>query len=208
MRNILNTIILTIIIVALIAKVTEIRKDKFMELINKQLAKALIVGANAIRAGATINQSISYMAVRAEYPLQKELKKVDNAIKLGMSTEEALNLIKENIDTKEYKMVVAITSIITKSGGDIAKVYESISNIINERINFKSAVRSSTTYLRLTATLTTLIPLFTLLFMHYISPQYFTPVTAVYGNKVFAIYFIMVGIGWYTISSILRVEID
>lgn len=207
-ENIFNTLLITAVGLIALLKIKEIADDRRKEKINSQLANVLVVVANSLKAGASLSQAWSNAAPRAEQPIRNELMKIDSAIKLGFPPEEALRMAKNSIATKEYDLVVTATSMLVRTGGNMAEVYENISAIIKERLNFRRAATSSTTYLRLTAAVTTALPLISLLWVRSVNPGYFDPLVAQYGGMVYVIYFAMVCIGWIIIQRILYVQID
>lgn len=207
-QSMLNSFLVAAVGYIVLLKMKEISDDKKTEKLNMQLADALLIVSNSLRAGASLAQAWSSGAERIGTPLKKELIKIESAIRLGFPPEEALRIARPSIPSKEFDLVVTSTSILSRAGGDMAEVYENISSIIKERLTFRRAVASSTTYLRLTAAVTTALPLISLFWVRSTNPGYFDPLVTQYGNMVYVLYFAMVCIGWIIISKILYVELD
>ncbi|WP_222926476.1 type II secretion system F family protein [Fervidicola ferrireducens] len=186
----------------------KVQKLRYSELFNKNLGDALILGANAMRAGASVAQAIENIALNAAYPVNIEFAKVNKAIKLGMPVSEALAIIKEDVNSREAEVLITAVNILLYTGGNMAEVFENISRVIKERVVFKSTVRAMTAQTRLSAAVISAMPFFIVGAVNYISPEYFTPLIELYGRKVFAFAFGMVGVGWLFIRKLMNIDTD
>lgn len=207
-RDLQGAVLSAILIMYSSRKYSDYRKMAKKEIFNRQLGEGLMIAANAMRAGASLAQALSQMVVESNSPLKDELQKVDGAIKLGMTPAEAINMIKNDIDSQELKLLAVATDILSKTGGNMAEAYENIANIITDRINFRHAVRAATTHSRMTAATVSILPFVMIFFINKANPGYFAPLQQKYGVVPFITCFGMIGIGWFVIKRLLNVHVN
>lgn len=170
----------------------------------KGLDRALILAASTLRAGASLSQAIERVGREAEEPIGTEFRLIDAAIKMGMTPPEAIELLKKRVDSPEVNLFVAGSHILFRAGGNLAEVYESISEAIRQHRNFRQMLNAYTAQARLSATVISLVPIFATLFMRVLNPQYFDPMLASpTGAVLFYGAFAVIGFGWIVIRRMV-----
>ncbi|MHB8927081.1 MAG: type II secretion system F family protein [Bacillota bacterium] len=184
-------------------------KKKRAQVFAKQLDGALMLLSGSLRAGASLSQSLSKVASETVDPLQTEFKKVDKAVQLGMLPAEALAAIRERVASPELDLMVVTTKILTRSGGNLAEIYDKVAQAVRDQRNFRDSVRAHTAQARSTATVVTLIPLIVTAFVRLLNPHYFDPMLRSASGKIlFLGAFAVIGMGWVVISRMIDVSLD
>lgn len=184
-------------------------KKKRAQVFARQLDGALMLLSGSLRAGASLSQSLSKVAEESADPLQTEFKKVDKAVQLGMLPAEALAAIRERVASPELDLMVVTTKILTRSGGNLAEIYDKVAQAVREQRTFRESVKAHTAQARSTATVVTLIPLIVTAFVRLLNPHYFDPMLhSASGKLLFLGAFAVIGMGWVVISRMIDVSLD
>lgn len=206
--NIYASTVIAMIAPGAIYVAQNIQKCKYSDLFNKNLGDALILGANAMRAGASLIQAVEHIAENAAYPVNLEFTKVSKAVKLGMTVDEAIKIIKDDVSSKETDILITAVHVLMRTGGNMADVFDNMAGIIKERILFKSAVRAMTAQTRMSAMAISIMLVLIVGAVSYLSPGYFDPLIKRYGMGIFVLICGMIAIGWLVIRKLLNVETD
>jgi len=100
--------------------------------IDKNLPEFLIGLSEASSTGITLTRAIELAAKRKLEPLSAELQRVVNLISWGRSLEDALKEFAERVETRLARRTAILVTEISRSGGDIQEVLETVSKYINE----------------------------------------------------------------------------
>jgi flagellar protein FlaJ len=100
--------------------------------IDKNIPKFLREVAEAGRSGLTLTRAIEVSAQRKYGPLSKELQRVVAQLSWGISLEESLKSFAERADTMLGRRTAQLIIEVSRSGGDVQEVLESINKHIND----------------------------------------------------------------------------
>lgn len=100
--------------------------------IDKKLPEFLIGLSEASSTGITLTRAIELAAKKKIEPLSSELQRVVTLISWGRSLEDALKEFADRIETRLARRTSILVSEISRSGGDIQEVLETVSKYINE----------------------------------------------------------------------------
>jgi tight adherence protein B len=127
-----------------------------------QLAEAIDLIVNALRAGYAFLQAIEAASRDLEGPIQEELARVIEEINLGANPAAALAAIGDRIDSYDFGLVATAVSVQRTVGGNLAEVLGNIAQTIRERRRIRGEVRALTTGPRVSSYVLGAIPLFLL----------------------------------------------
>ena len=100
--------------------------------VDKNIPKFLREVAEAGRSGLTLTRAIEVSAERKYGPLSKELQQVVTQLSWGISLEECLKSFAERVDTTLGRRTAQLIMEVSRSGGDVQEVLESINKHIND----------------------------------------------------------------------------
>lgn len=137
-----------------------------------QLAEAIDLVVNALRAGYGFLQAIDAASRDLEGPIREELARVVEEINLGANPAAALAAIGDRIDSYDFNLVATAVSVQRTVGGNLAEVLENIAKTIRERRRIRGEVRALTTGPRVSSYVLGVIPLGLLLWFSATNPAY------------------------------------
>ncbi|MDD3853301.1 MAG: type II secretion system F family protein [Syntrophomonadaceae bacterium] len=144
-----------------------------LQTLNQQLGDALVIMANALRAGFGFQQAMDSVRKELPPPISFEFAWTLREMNLGFSTEAALENLSKRVPSDDLDMVVTGIIIQRQVGGDLARILDNISATIRERARIKREVRVLTAQGRMSGMLIGLLPVFLIAALLVINPSYF-----------------------------------
>ncbi len=124
-----------------------------------QLADALLLMSNSLRAGFSFMQSMEMVAREAPSPISDEFHRVTQEISIGVPIGEALHSMTERIKSVDLALVITAVIIQREVGGALAQLLELIASVIRERQRIKGEIRTLTAQGRLTGAILGAMPI-------------------------------------------------
>ena len=100
--------------------------------VDKNIPKFLREVAEAGRSGLTLTRAIEVSAQRKYGPLSQELQRVVTQLSWGISLEESLKSFTERVDTTLGRRTAQLIIEVSRSGGDVQEVLESVNKHISD----------------------------------------------------------------------------
>jgi tight adherence protein B len=145
-----------------------------MEKINiRMLGDALVIMANALRAGFGFQQAMDAVRKEMPAPISTEFSWTLREMNLGFGTEEALLNMSKRVGNESLDMVITGIIIQRQIGGNLAEILDNISNTIRERARIKKEIRVLTAQGRMSGAVIGLLPVILIGIMLIINPSYF-----------------------------------
>ncbi len=142
---------------------------------NVQLVDALQAMANAFKAGLTFPQAIEHVAREAQPPLSQEFGLFVKEVKLGVPLEEALINMGRRVGSDDLELVVVATNIARQLGGNMAEMFETISNVIRERFRLEGKIDALTSQGKLQGWVVAAMPAILGMVLNYMRPDLMEP---------------------------------
>jgi tight adherence protein B len=114
----------------------------------RQLSDALVLMANALRAGYSFLQSIETVARESDPPISEEFERFSQEIAVGVTVEQALENIAERVPTTDVRILVTAVLIQRQVGGALSEILDSLSEVIRQRVNLRAEVTALTSQQR------------------------------------------------------------
>ena len=114
--------------------------EKRIKEFQNQMVDALTLLSNGVRAGLSLPQSFGMVVNEMPAPISQEFNKVLSQNKLGAPLEECLENLAERMHTEDNKMFVSAINILRETGGNLAETFDTIIDIIRERIRLQQKV--------------------------------------------------------------------
>lgn len=185
-----------------------IAKKKRGKIASQQLIQALGIMANSLRAGYSFMQVMKLASEEFPAPLGKEFKKVLENVNLGLSLEESFDQLQESFESQDLEMVLTSILIQRESGGDLAKLLESVQATMISRVRVKDEVRTLTAQGKLSMWVIMFVPVGLALYLQAINPEYFNLLFQhALGWMMLSIAVIGVILGWIIINKIVDIEV-
>ena len=169
-----------------------------------QLEPALGLLSASLRAGASLSQAIEHAAQKAPQPIRDVLAQADRAVKLGAVPAEALEGIAGTVESVDWKLWAAATSIMSRVGGNLPVIYDRLAETLRDRKAFRDQMRALTAQTRMSAMVVSVVPIGTVLFCRMINPHYFEPMFGSWsGRLLFMACIGAIGVGWFIVQRML-----
>tara|TARA_R110000868_G_scaffold103516_2_gene285064 strand:- start:4991 stop:5881 length:891 start_codon:yes stop_codon:yes gene_type:complete len=105
-----------------------------------QMVDAMQLLANGIRAGLSLPQSIGLVVDEMPTPVSQEFNMILQQNKIGVPLEECFEGLVKRIPTEDNEMFVASVNILRETGGNLAEVFDTIVEVIRERVRLKQKI--------------------------------------------------------------------
>lgn len=172
-------------------------KKKRQEKISQQLETVISLMCSSLGAGGNPVFAIQNVAAEAPEPCRSEFAKVMQEINLGVRTEDALNNLRQRVNSQDLDMMITAILITMQQGGRLSEMLEKIGYTIRERAKLQGDLKSMTAQGRMSANLVGGLPLALLFFMNFLNPSYIrTFFSSTLGEIIFVLALALNGIGY------------
>ncbi|MGB9866557.1 MAG: type II secretion system F family protein [Bacillota bacterium] len=170
---------------------------------------ALSVLSSSLRAGASLGQALERAAADAPAPVTEEFARVVQAMRFGLPPEDAVLELKKRIECPEVDVFIVATQVLSRTGGNIAEVYDLIGQMVSERRALKRALLAHTSQARLSAAVVSAAPIVVTLFLYAQNPAYFRPMTqTATGRAMLAGCYVTIALGWWVMRRMVQALAD
>jgi tight adherence protein B len=175
---------------------------------NVQLVDALQAMANAFKAGLTFPQAIETVSREALAPLGQEFGLFVKEIKLGVPMEDALMNMGRRVGSDDLELVVVATNISRQLGGNMAEMFETISNVIRERFRLEGKIDALTSQGKLQGWIVAAMPLVLGMVLNAMRPDLMQPMLEhLFGYVLVTLVAVMEVLGVLIIRRIVNIDI-
>lgn len=160
--------------------IVQVRIKKNVEQFNNDLVKALRRMASVIRAGGSLKQALMDVTRSRSMPtiIRVEFKKVLADIEYGYTIEEALYRLYERTGSPDVRFLAIAVEIQRQLGGNIAQIFDSIGQTINNRNLMQSEVKATLAQVKASSTILSIVPFALGGLIYMLNPGYFDPLFA------------------------------
>ncbi|MGE5421749.1 MAG: type II secretion system F family protein [Ignavibacteriales bacterium] len=181
--------------------------EKRRHQLNQQLGDALVIMANALRAGFSFQQAMETVRRELPPPISVEFGWALREMNLGVGTEEALLNMGERAGSDDLDMVISAVLIQRQVGGNLAQIMDNISKTIRERARIKGEIKTLTAQGRTSGIIIGSLPIALLLLLLTINPTYMSVMLdSSIGYALLGGAFCSELIGAFLISRIVKID--
>jgi tight adherence protein B len=173
-----------------------------------QLPDALALLSSGLRAGYSLPQAIENVSQHAAPPISEELVRIVREMSIGRTHEQALINFGRRARSEDVDLVVAAVLINSQTGGNLARILDSIAGTIRDRVHVKNQIGALTAQARASGTIITALPFGLATLLYFIAPDYFRPMFSdLIGLTFIGLSLISIALGWFLIRRMARVEV-
>jgi len=143
------------------------RRARFAE----QLVDGLVLMANGLRSGFTLQQAIDMLIEEMPPPISQEFELVRREFKVGVDLDKALRNCVERTRDADLDLMVTAVEITRQLGGNLAEVFDRIVSMVRERKILAGKADALTSEGRLQAIVVGLLPYVFAFFMVKVNPD-------------------------------------
>jgi tight adherence protein B len=138
-------LVLGIILAFLFLWVLERRRRR---LIQSQLPDAFYFMARSLRAGLSLEQTLTRAGEQLEDPLAAEFRRCASQIQLGLHPHQALLITANRLALSDFDVFAATVGLYYRSGGNLALLLDRLAASTRDRIQFLGYFRAATALAR------------------------------------------------------------
>jgi len=179
-----------------------------LKALNRQLPDMLSLLSNALKAGLSLPQAMETVAHNTAAPIGDELGRVIREMNIGSGAERALANMVRRAGSEDLDLIVTAINIQASVGGNLARVLDSISHTIRQRVQIKGQISAMTAQARASGWVITLLPVIVAAILYFITPTYFRPMFRdQVGIELLAVATVSVAIGNVFIRRIVNFRV-
>jgi tight adherence protein B len=172
------------------------------------LGDTVVLMANGVKAGYSIQQALASVAEGGRPPLAEEIARVNRETSLGLDLEDALQHANVRLASRDFDLVVTAILIHRTVGGNLAEVLGKIAETIRERVRVHGEVRVLTAQARASGYIITALPFAVGGILTIISPGFETPLfKSPLGLGLCVVGLISISIGYFLIRRITDIHL-
>jgi len=184
------------------------RRKKRINAFNSGLADTLQLISGSLSAGMSLAQSLDAVVNEGNEPIAGEFKRVLVESRLGVPLEVALEGIAQRIESADFAWVVMAIRIQREVGGNLAELLNTVASTLRERDYLRRQVKSLSAEGRLSAYILVALPIGMLGYMLGFRRGYVMPLfTEVLGIFLLFVALVLLSLGWFMMSRIVKVEV-
>ena len=149
------------------------RQGRRLRAFNRRLPDTLSLLSNALKAGLSLPQALEAVARNTVPPISDELSRVIREMTVGSATSQALANMVRRVGSEDLDLIVTAINIQSSVGGNLARILDSISHTIRQRVQVKGQISALTAQARASGWVITLLPFIVAGILDIITPSYF-----------------------------------
>ncbi len=174
---------------------------------SEQLVDGLVLMANGLRAGFTLEQAIEMLIKEMPAPISQEFELIKRQYNLGVDMDVALRNSVTRTKDADLDLVVTAIQITRQLGGNIAEVFDRIVAMVRERKILAGKADALTSEGKLQAVVVGLLPYGFLFAMIKINPELMSLMwTTLPGFLLLVVVIILDVVGYLWVRKIASVE--
>jgi tight adherence protein B len=184
------------------------KRKKRVNAFNSGLSDTLQLLSGSLSAGMSLAQAIDSVVNEGSEPIAGEFRRVLIESRLGVPLEAALEGIAHRIESVDFAWVVMAIRIQREVGGNLAELLNSVAETLRERDYLRRQVKTLSAEGRLSAYILIALPIGMFGFMMVSRGEYIRPLyTTGLGFMMLTAFVVLLSIGWFTMSRIVKVEV-
>lgn len=184
------------------------KRHAHMQAIDNQLVDALILMANALKSGLSLQQAVDMAAAESKKPIVSEFEKVQKEVQLGQSIDNALRGMSDRIALPDLEMAVHSIITLRETGGNLSETFMTVANTIVERKKIEGKISAITAQGVYQGVALCAMPFVMGLLFFFMDPDLMRPMlTTGLGWAIWTVVIILDALGMWMILKIVRVDV-
>jgi tight adherence protein B len=147
-------------------------RQKRLRAFEERFPEALDLLGRAVRAGHAFTTGLEMIAKESPDPIASEFRTTFEEQNFGLPLRDALLNMTERIPSIDVRFFVTALLIQKETGGNLAEILDGLARVIRDRFRIYREVRVRTAQGRLTAGILIALPIFMLLLLMTMNPNY------------------------------------
>lgn len=179
-----------------------------LDTVDDQLVDALLLMANALKAGLSLQQGLELVVREMKPPISDEFGRVVKEIHLGRLTDDALRRLAERVPLEDLQLAVDSILTLRETGGNLSETFQVIAHTIVERKKVQGKIKAMTAQGMSQGILVCSFPVAMMLLFTFIDPGYMRPFfNTPLGGLMLVLVFVLDGLGLWLMFKLVKVEV-
>src|SRR5579859_1512780 len=183
-------------------------QQRRMKRLVHQLPEAIDILVRSLRAGHPVATGVRLIAEELSDPIKTEFRLASDIMMYGLDIRSAFERMERRIPLEEFRYMAAAIRIQYETGGNLAEILASLSNVMRERLRLQMKVKALSAEARLSGKILALVPFAVTGFVSILNPDYFSETDknpALAALLVGAV--LLVGVGLVMLRRMARVKV-
>lgn len=179
-----------------------------MKKFSLEFPNAVDVIVRGIKSGLPVHECFKIIARESPVPLGPAFKKLVEALGVGMTLEQALEKMFEQMPTPELRFFTIVIAIQQKTGGNLAEALGNLSAVLRARRMMQEKVKALSSEALASAGIIASLPPAVMIMVMMVSPSYMMPLfTDIRGNFLLLIAAALMGTGVFVMKRMISFKI-
>ena len=188
--------------------VVMLRHHRRIGAIDDQLVDALLLMANALKAGLSLQQALELVVREMKPPISDEFGRLVKEIHLGRLTDDALRRFAERVPLEDVQLAVDSILTLRETGGNLSETFQVIAHTIVERKKVQGKIKAMTAQGMSQGVLICLFPIVMMLMFTFIDPNFMRPFFhSPLGWAMLVTVFLLDGAGLWLMFRLVKVDV-
>jgi len=141
-------------------------------LFTNHFATAIDVIVRSVRSGLPVNEAMRIVAREAPDPVRAEFNKLVEALKVGVTLEQALKRMRDAMPTPEVGFFAIVMTIQGKSGGNLSEALGNLSGVLRDRKRLEGKIKAMSAEAKASAMIIGSLPIAVMFLVYLTTPHY------------------------------------
>lgn len=183
------------------------KASRRMRAFEEQLPDVLMTMAGALKVGQSFSNSMNAIVEDGVPPASEEFGRVIAETRLGRPMDDALVAMADRVDSDDLRFVLMSVTIQRQVGGSLGELFQTVSDTIRERQQFRRKVRALTAMGRASAALLLGLPFITAALIAVVGDGYLAPLyETTVGQVMTGAMLVLMVLGWIVIRKIVDIK--
>ena len=175
--------------------------------IENDMLRAIMIMNSAFKSGKSTIQAVEIASEKLPKPISSEFKRMHQEMKYGLSVDVVFDRFAKRMNLEEAEYLSSSLTILNRTGGNIVAVFNSIEKTLFDKKKLKEELKNSTSVSNLLVKILLLVPLFIVLIIYILNPNYFDPFfESTLGYILVIIILILFIVYAYLLQKVIKVE--
>ncbi|HMD86832.1 MAG TPA: type II secretion system F family protein [Terriglobia bacterium] len=149
-----------------------IKRVRRMAAFEREFPEVIELLSRSVRAGHSFTSGMEIVSTDLPDPVSTEFRITFDEQRFGLPLRDALTNLCERVPLVDVRLFVIALLVQKETGGNLAELLDNLARVIRERFRIAGEVRVRTAQGRLTATILMALPVFMIILLQVINPNY------------------------------------
>lgn len=184
------------------------RQQRRSKMLTEQLPDALDMLSGSLRSGFSVLRAMQVVRSQMHPPIAEEFGRVVDEVQYGIPLENALDNLVARTGSYDLELIVSAVQTQLSVGGNLAEIFDSIGEMIRERVRLLGELQAATAEGRLSAGILLAMPFVMAFLVNIMSPGYLAPLfKSQLGLILVGMALVLMGFGAIVMRKLIDIDV-